>query len=86
MSEMKSGAKSTEFWTTIVTVCTLLGAVLPAVIQYVPEGSVAYVIIGIVVSVAGAVGAYALSRGGVKKEALKAATLAGMVKPPADPQ
>jgi len=82
----KSGHKTTEFWTTIVTVCTLLGAVLPAVIQYVPPGSIGYVIIGIVVSVAGAVGAYAVSRGGVKKEALKAAAIAGMVKPPVDPQ
>ena len=70
--ETKTGLKTTELWTTVAAVCGLLGAVLPTVIAYVPQDSIGYVIIGIVLAVATSVGAYAVSRGGVKAAALNA--------------
>jgi hypothetical protein len=70
--ETKKGTSTSEFWTVLATVCGLLGAVLPAVIKFLPEGSVGYAVAGIVLAVAAAVGSYAISRGGVKAAQLNA--------------
>jgi hypothetical protein len=72
MDPQKSGIKTTELWVTVGTICGLLGAVLPMVIKYVPEGSVAYVIVSIVIAVAAAVFGYVKSRGDIKSSALDA--------------